>query len=277
MKVEEDLKKKHKDINQQFVKTVTEIKNESFDVEENIFGQIADKSQALQKSFVNRENDLLSCKYTAVDELYDSFKDVFGDAFKINRFLFKTFFSYDMFDNTIEISLIFRSICPVEDRIKVNTNAICKTYDVEKSLDSGKSYPFTQKIIEELKKDSLPVGISYCSRVLSRGSNYAGITTKTKSSLVFKKDKNGKNDCGNHASVIIGSRWNPQKKSCELLIRNSWGAQCTSYRKYYPSKKYFSQKHPGVKSSQYDIKCEAGNIWVDYKQLEKNIYRVQHL
>ena len=277
LQVEENLKVKRNDIDKKFIKDISDIYERPISEKENLYEFFVNKATAVNDSITGRNNEIVACTYSAIDELYDSFKDVFGDAFKINRFLFKNFFSPDMFDNTFEISFIFQTICPIEDRLKVNTGSSCNVYDVKKSIASGKSSPFTQKILEELKADSLPVGISYCSKILSRGPTYGGITTKTSSSLKFKKTANGKNDCGNHASIITGSRWNPKTSSCELLVRNSWGAQCKSYKKHFPSKKYYKEKNPDKTPSQYDIKCENGSIWIDYKALEKNVYRVQHL
>lgn len=277
LQVEESLKLNQERINKEHSDKLKEIYNKPQSEDDFYVEHLWDKLVQVNDSISNRDEQLKACTYTAIDEMYDNFKEVFGDAFKINRFLFKEYFSVDMFDNTFEISYIFKSICPQADRTKVNTTSKCNTFDVAKSIDSGKSYPFTQKILTELEKDSLPVGISYCSKLLKRDPSFKGITTKTKSKLSFKKDKNGDRECGNHASVITGSRWNPKSKSCELLIRNSWGAQCNSYKKYYPNKSTVKAKNPGKSISQYDVKCEAGNIWVDYKTLENNTYRVQHL
>ncbi|MGE5086854.1 MAG: hypothetical protein ACM3MG_11175 [Bacillota bacterium] len=68
----------------------------------------------------------------------------------------------------------------------------------------------------------------------------------------FDKDNAPKTPDGRHASSIVGRRWNKDKKTCELLIRNSWGTRCTGY-------KAASLKEPGV--------CDKGNIWVSEKVL----------
>lgn len=60
-----------------------------------------------------------------------------------------------------------------------------------------------------------------------------------------------------HASTVVGRKWNSEKKSCEYLIRNSWGSTCDHYNN--------------------DVKCEAGNIWVSEAQLEKATRGVQYI
>ncbi len=215
--------------------------------------------------FLNREQikEAQSCRLSALDELYMDFKTTFGASFKISYKFFKEKFSPEMFEDPSQLGLIFQTICPINERSKINTGSTCQTY--KGSLTD--KYAFTKKILEQLKADSLPVGISYCAYTLTNKPPFDGITSRMP--LRFKKDSNGKNLCGNHASLIIGSRWNKKQKSCELLVRNTWGTGCKSYKKGYPA------ASSTVKGQ--DVKCEGGNIWVDYKELEKNIYRVQHL
>lgn len=62
-------------------------------------------------------------------------------------------------------------------------------------------------------------------------------------STKFKKNHDG----GNHAAVVVGRRWNKESKTCELLVRNSWGTGCGHYRS--------------------DIKCENGHFWASEKEL----------
>ncbi len=45
-----------------------------------------------------------------------------------------------------------------------------------------------------------------------------------------------------HTSIILGSRWNPEAKSCEYLIRNSWGEDCGKYDPRY--------------------ECQEGHVWL---------------
>jgi C1A family cysteine protease len=61
----------------------------------------------------------------------------------------------------------------------------------------------------------------------------------------------------NHASVVVGRRFNSTKGECEYLIRNSWGRGC----------------------NQYDgrLNCEEGHIWMPKSVLVKGLQDVTYL
>ena len=63
-----------------------------------------------------------------------------------------------------------------------------------------------------------------------------------------------------HSSTIVGQRWNSVAKTCEFLIRNSWGSKCSCY-----SESLSSQS------------CEAGNVWVDTQTLLSVVHSVQYI
>lgn len=89
-----------------------------------------------------------------------------------------------------------------------------------------------------------PIGIAYCSAVLSEGLSY-----RTKD---FASEK-----CGRHASLVIGRRPDPKNQDrCQYLIRNTWGKSC-SYNK--------------------DWNCEAerGSVWVDGDTLSRATHELQ--
>ena len=50
-----------------------------------------------------------------------------------------------------------------------------------------------------------------------------------------------------HTSSIVGRRWNREHESCEYLIRDSHGVQCTRYDQRY--------------------ECENGNVWLKESQI----------
>jgi len=60
-----------------------------------------------------------------------------------------------------------------------------------------------------------------------------------------------------HTSGIVGRRWNSEKKSCEFLIRDSYGEQCTDYD---PS---------------YD--CEDGYVWLNELLIYPNLTSIVYL
>lgn len=53
---------------------------------------------------------------------------------------------------------------------------------------------------------------------------------------------------GEHAAMIMGRRWDPERNQCEYLIKNTWGPDCKKPRLYDP---FFLKG-----------RCENGNIWV---------------
>lgn len=197
-----------------------------------------------------------ACKKVFFPNVWNTIEELVANIDDINKEVFEAKFTPAVYNNPDALRHLFNEIvCPNnEHREIVDVKGSCKDYDVEDALSDEVSYSFTRKIIEKLEKTSLPVGISYCSKMLKMPRSYNGIKTKTKDKLEFKED------CGNHASLVIGSRLvqgKDGKKSCELLIRNTWGSDCQKYHK--------------------DHKCEDGNIWVDFKTLDKNTYRIQHL
>lgn len=60
-----------------------------------------------------------------------------------------------------------------------------------------------------------------------------------------------------HSSVVVGRRWNTESRSCDYLIRNSWGVDCSRY--------------------DTSLKCEKGHIWVPKDLLKKHVYYVDYL
>ena len=65
---------------------------------------------------------------------------------------------------------------------------------------------------------------------------------------------------GNHASIVVARRYNQEAKSCQFLIRNSWGSNCQNYALPYP----------------VEGNCADGHIWVSEETLHQNIYRVMN-
>ncbi len=83
------------------------------------------------------------------------------------------------------------------------------------------------------------VGIDYDSRVL--------LNTQNQSIKISEL----------HTSSIIGRRWNREKKSCEFLLRNSWGEGCQRYDE--------------------SIECQEGNVWLGESSLFKNMTSIVYI
>ena len=69
-----------------------------------------------------------------------------------------------------------------------------------------------------------------------------------------------KNASGLHAVTVVGRRYNEEKKSCEYLLRNSWGLGCS-------------------KSLKQDLcaKDHSGHLWVSRDSLKDNVVNVTYI
>lgn len=100
------------------------------------------------------------------------------------------------------------------------------------------------------RSDATPVGISYCSSILTN-KNARDLTAING----YRQLKN--NNCGPHASIIVASK--VSNNSCYYLIKNTWGAHCN-----------------------YDWPCEydqfgnAKGIWVESEALLHNLMEITH-
>lgn len=61
--------------------------------------------------------------------------------------------------------------------------------------------------------------------------------------------------CG-HESLLVGRNWNDSTSTCEYIVRNSWGTDCSRYK-------------PG-------IRCEDGNFTVGAEELFGTVEDIQH-
>lgn len=99
------------------------------------------------------------------------------------------------------------------------------------------------------KDPVLPLGVSFCQRFLTRhGSNFKGFTRQNGTRTYDE-------ECGKHAALLIGRRWNSKTKSCQFLIRNSYGVSCERYL------------------DEFKNDCDMGNIWVNEDTLSNNAYK----
>lgn len=121
--------------------------------------------------------------------------------------------------------------CPIQDvpelkNLTMETDGNIKT--LYKTMD------------DQLDKGNI-VGIEYVAQVLTEG---------------YKK---GDKLIANHASSIVGRRFNEATKSCEYLLRNSWGTSCKTYSEEY--------------------ECKDGSAWVNenYFKYENAIHKVAYV
>ena len=71
--------------------------------------------------------------------------------------------------------------------------------------------------------------------------------------------KNIFNSAPNHASTVVGRRFNEATGACDYLIRNSWGNSCSEY------------------IEEYKDQCSNGQIWVPAYELRENLSRIIYL
>lgn len=90
--------------------------------------------------------------------------------------------------------------------------------------------------VDALLRKGLPVSIGYPATLLDSGLNFVG-----------KK--------ADHASTIIGRKFNKTTGQCEYLIRNSWGSKDVCQRTA-------------------TIRCENGNFWVPRTALKNNLFEI---
>jgi hypothetical protein len=125
-----------------------------------------------------------------------------------------------------------------------------------KSGSAADEIAFIDKLFDA--KHPLPVSIDYCSGVFTFGPTLEGRRILHEQTLGLP----GSDLCGPHASIVIGRREVKSSNgtlTCEYLIRNSWGPTCEGYR------------------SEYNGKCENGQVWVTKEALQRNILKANSL
>lgn len=108
----------------------------------------------------------------------------------------------------------------------------CETREIARS-------EMIAELDHQLDNFKRPVGISYCSRVL----------TEKNSNGIDYYNKPRKN-CAPHASVVIGKRAASDGK-CQYLIRNSWG-----------------------RSYKYPWESSQGDVWLSEEAMMLNVYKL---
>lgn len=127
-----------------------------------------------------------------------------------------------------------------EKRAEAFLNLQCKSrYKVKQKYNAefmGTNDSVTPEMIIEKADEVLttgnPLTLVYSSELLLKGVNYKGIP--------------------DHASTIVGRKYNPTSGQCEYLVKNTWGSNSCDTK------------------SEPSIKCEQGNYWVPRTALRNN-------
>lgn len=105
---------------------------------------------------------------------------------------------------------------------------------------------------EAVKRNEVPGLIKKIHRQLEN-NNVIGMGFR--SNDLFSKQE--EDDSDNHATTLVGRRWNPAKNQCEYLMRDNFGGQCgDTYQSHF--------------------ECKGGYIWLDEKFLLKNMYEIEY-
>jgi hypothetical protein len=147
----------------------------------------------------------------------------FSDLLKDLNKPFKTFI-YDMFK---ECNL---------DRQKAK---VIQDLDLDlKTKVSGSNSEMVKFMDKFLDKQKIP-NLTICAEIIQGKPEHRGLLLSDKRE--FKKNKEGKRDCGSHSVLVTARR--KVGHSCEYLIRNSWGGSwapkdmkcaCKTAQGYYP-------------------------------------------
>jgi hypothetical protein len=128
--------------------------------------------------------------------------------------------------------------------------------------------------IESYIKDHLgrvksPLAISYCSTVLYE-PDYDGVNN----GLFRYREGNQKKDCGEHASLVVGSK--NENNQCHFLLRNTWGNGFGSSTKKW--KCLCKHKRTGQFVDNCSYKTQSAKnysvegCWIPSDKLSKNVY-----
>ena len=102
------------------------------------------------------------------------------------------------------------------------------------------------------------VGIGYRAYFLQDDRTWNELL-HSKEPLFDKIHSMGEHVFSGHAGVIVGRKWNEESQSCDYLVRNSWGEDCSFYA-------------PSIKE-----RCQKGHFWVAEKRLRDTLLGVVFL
>ncbi|MGZ3696040.1 MAG: hypothetical protein ACXWQO_18440, partial [Bdellovibrionota bacterium] len=90
---------------------------------------------------------------------------------------------------------------------------------------------------------------------------FCGSAMRNKGEGELRDDRLGflhSSNCTVHSALVVGRTFNPTTKSCEFLVRDSYGPGCVD-----------TEGKP-----RYDWDCENGSVWMDSKQLMKSTFHL---
>src|SRR5690606_23341610 len=114
------------------------------------------------------------------------------------------------------------------------------------------------------RPNPLPVVADFCTNVLTMPEPYRGMWRRQDGTVMCRPDPDAPEDNGKsrHSILVIGRRWNAERNTCQILLRNSWGEHC---KPEYSSRAPWSCGGPGETD---------GQIWIDSDDFAANAYRL---
>jgi hypothetical protein len=140
----------------------------------------------------------------------------------------------------------------------------CKLIKANFKAKCEKKYPETEevtltKLHAHLNQNDpvIPLGVSFCHAFLTDfGGKYSGFVRAQQGSPgKMKLIRLYEKDCVKHTALLTGRRWNEKTNTCQFLIRNSLGPNCSIYL------------------NEFKKDCDQGNLWINEDILKRNIYK----
>lgn len=168
-------------------------------------------------------------------------------------------------DHHLKNSLIQKKYLTFESETSeqncLSHNLLQKTVNSSKEIVNVLAQEQAQKIMDDCKnriaiKPIKPDYYQFDRGAKSRAALTIAYALKMKipvaiayDSSLLKKGPKSKQEKADHASTVVGTRWNKENGQCEFKIRNSWGINCDLY-------------HKEIRKN-----CVGGNIWISEKDI----------
>ena len=215
-----------------------------FCLEEDLFSEVDDKWSSSMRKTLSTIEEAKAHRVTLENE------DLCNNIFPSAMALFPNI-SYTEFLEVLKTSMISSRIDDLAMK-SCNKHFLSDSKVVSKTAESvgleKQDLVLFDEIDTQFGKGNI-VGMSYDARVL-RDKNF----DMTKAGFAnLGKD----NSVRLHASTLVGRRYNEATKSCEYLVRNSWGRSCQFYDESYA--------------------CEEGHIWIPKEGLSRRLSGINYL
>ncbi len=184
--------------------------------------------------------------------------------------LFDSFKRIDHFEFLHELNAILTRRCGNSDPKtggKIDLDFTPITVSNSLGTSPNLNSPIFLRMIRDILNQGKPLGINYCLSVLKKGKTESlanpNLTDAPPTPPMLQLNRRPINikQCGPHSSVVTGMRFDKGSNKCQVLIRNSWGTDCSKYHADWSQKK----------------NCEGGSVWIDADVLDQNLYGASYI